>query len=918
MSSAITTAGQARISELMGTEQALVIDRMVLALIPDLDASQAVDRDQQLPDPAYIVHTADIADENKGYVGPDKVVYSIVLGSDLGDFSFNWIGTLEKDTDTVITVTTTPETPKRKTDLANNTTGNCITRNIILAFQNAQAVTGITVTAQTWQFDYEATLAQHLAGTIDPSQTGSENRHITNDQAKTWNDSIISNTARFDAFEDNFALSSEFGDNRIQAELFTTGYTIYDETETTWTINLTDGSALAVDGGAYEVHGLTVDDLHEDKAAVIRRTDNDAVLNAFYRDTTHTVWTPVPWAWKRDAGNGFIDVEYQVPARGIFDMRFESTAGASAVDPTIDYIVFIECYSGLGGDHRPPNTPSIVTPIDGATDIDEQPSITTSAYSSPVGTSIQGTEIQISTQADFATGTITDSSGTVNGISYAPAKGVLSISTLYYARARHIDQFGSASGWSDVISFTTAVSFVSVVKPTCINPESGDEMASPNGVTLISSDFTVEGGTDTHAGSQWQISTDPSFLSVLHDSGTDTENLTSYIIPDDILERGVQYYWRVRHQGATEGWSDYSNATVFSVSTYYKALYVATTGGTGTLVKVDAETLEPIQNMNGNGTTWADIGFTDGPMATDVNCGLVYGDNNKLYIAGIGGAKIARFDENCNFEQIGDLEPSTGLTLISSLTFGGGYLWAIKNGTLVKVDPDTLLAVAEYAVASDGGAGIVYMADEDNLVIGGKNTSATDDMSVFDPVADATVGNILTYASSVGRPFYSANLGRVFFIIQYNGEAFGQIAIDPETGGLDTGDKYINGLPTQYVYGGIHWSEKKQIGYVISYYGEFWVIDENATNITNVDPTDMDTGTKAASIDLDGYIFFAGRLTTSEDGAMKDIFAYNGTTRLATTATGWLDGWSQSDTIQNGGMTVNVSMTQRQSVALGG
>ena len=114
MSSAITTAGQARISELMGTEQALVIDRMVLALIPDLDASQAVDRDQQLPDPAHIVHTADIADENKGYVGPDEVVYSIVLGSDLGDFSFNWIGTLEKDTDTVITVTTTPETPNEK------------------------------------------------------------------------------------------------------------------------------------------------------------------------------------------------------------------------------------------------------------------------------------------------------------------------------------------------------------------------------------------------------------------------------------------------------------------------------------------------------------------------------------------------------------------------------------------------------------------------------------------------------------------------------------------------------------------------------------------------------------------------------------------------------------------------------------
>ncbi|VVS91075.1 phage tail-collar fiber domain-containing protein [Desulfoluna spongiiphila] len=154
MSSAITALGQTRINQLRGEEKPLVIDRMVLALVPGLDPSQPVDRNQQMPDPAHVVHTHTIDDAHKGYVNPDQVVYSMILGSDVGDFSFNWIGTVEAVTGNVITVTTTPETPKRKTDLGSNTTGNNITRNVMMQFQDAQALTGVSVSAETWQFDY--------------------------------------------------------------------------------------------------------------------------------------------------------------------------------------------------------------------------------------------------------------------------------------------------------------------------------------------------------------------------------------------------------------------------------------------------------------------------------------------------------------------------------------------------------------------------------------------------------------------------------------------------------------------------------------------------------------------------------------------------------------------------------------------
>ncbi len=159
MSSAITTAGQTRINQLRGAELPLIIDRMVLALIPGLDPTLAVDRAQQMPAAGEIVHTAIIDAGHKGYVNPDQVVYSIILGSDVGDFSFNWIGLIEADTDTVIAITTMPETPKRKTNLANNTTGNNITRNFMIQFRDAQGLTGITIGAETWQFDMTSELS---------------------------------------------------------------------------------------------------------------------------------------------------------------------------------------------------------------------------------------------------------------------------------------------------------------------------------------------------------------------------------------------------------------------------------------------------------------------------------------------------------------------------------------------------------------------------------------------------------------------------------------------------------------------------------------------------------------------------------------------------------------------------------------
>ncbi|MGB3222518.1 MAG: phage tail protein [Desulforhopalus sp.] len=188
MSSAITTLGQTRINQLRGAEEPLIIDRMVLADIPGLDASVEVDRSQQMPPVEQIVYTATIEDINKGYVDPDQVVYSIILGTDLGPFNFNWIGLVEAETDIVIAVSTFLKTLKRKTDVSLNSTGNTITRNFMIQFVDAQNLTDINIAAETWQFDYQAEFSAHESLLVNTAGVGVGPRHVSSAQSKVWQD----------------------------------------------------------------------------------------------------------------------------------------------------------------------------------------------------------------------------------------------------------------------------------------------------------------------------------------------------------------------------------------------------------------------------------------------------------------------------------------------------------------------------------------------------------------------------------------------------------------------------------------------------------------------------------------------------------------------------------------------------------
>lgn len=154
MGASITLAGESLIAQKQGTQQVLEVARFVLANVPGLDPNAAVDRAGAKPPAAQIVYTADV--NRKGYVSPRQVIYSLMVGSDIGDWDFNWIG-LETAENVLLAVAYVPVQQKRR-NIPPQQIGNNVTRNFLVEFNGAQALTGLTVDASTWQHDFTVRL----------------------------------------------------------------------------------------------------------------------------------------------------------------------------------------------------------------------------------------------------------------------------------------------------------------------------------------------------------------------------------------------------------------------------------------------------------------------------------------------------------------------------------------------------------------------------------------------------------------------------------------------------------------------------------------------------------------------------------------------------------------------------------------
>jgi hypothetical protein len=204
--------------------------------------------------------------------------------------------------------------------------------------------------------------------------------------------------------------------------------------------------------------------------------------------------------------------------------------------------------------------PRNVTPAEGATSVSLTTSLTANAFLSLYGVAQNGAQFQVSKQQDFAAQVVVDS-GVLGAVTaYAIAAG-LATNTAYFWRVRYRDADQVWSTWSVPTRFATGAA--SINKPTITEPANGATSVSLM-PTLASSAFSVAGGADTHASTDWQIWTGANGTGTkIFESLADAVNKTAITIPTGKLNPNTTYYARARHNGTTYGTSSWSAESAF-------------------------------------------------------------------------------------------------------------------------------------------------------------------------------------------------------------------------------------------------------------------------------------------------------------------------------------------------------------------
>ena len=153
MASLITPQFEQYIAQQTINKGTVVFDEFIFANIPGLTAENLKNH-LTMPQAAHIVHRQAVS--QSGVINENAVVYSVTIGTEIGDFDFNFIGLVNKSKNMLAVAVQT--NPVKKTRNKNNVQGNSITRNVLLEFSGAKALTNINVAAQTWQIDFTVRL----------------------------------------------------------------------------------------------------------------------------------------------------------------------------------------------------------------------------------------------------------------------------------------------------------------------------------------------------------------------------------------------------------------------------------------------------------------------------------------------------------------------------------------------------------------------------------------------------------------------------------------------------------------------------------------------------------------------------------------------------------------------------------------
>ena len=153
MASLITPQFVRYVAEQTVARGTVQFDEFIFANIPGLNENNLAQY-LTMPTSAQIVHRQAVS--QSGVINENSVVYSVTIGTEVGDFDFNFIGLINKSKNMLAVAVQTA--PVKKIRNKNAVQGNSITRNILLEFTGAKALTGINVNANTWQIDFTVRL----------------------------------------------------------------------------------------------------------------------------------------------------------------------------------------------------------------------------------------------------------------------------------------------------------------------------------------------------------------------------------------------------------------------------------------------------------------------------------------------------------------------------------------------------------------------------------------------------------------------------------------------------------------------------------------------------------------------------------------------------------------------------------------
>lgn len=153
MASLITPQFERYVAEQTIARGTVQFDEFIFANIPGLNENNLVQY-LTMPTSAQIVHRQAVS--QSGVINENAVVYSVTIGTEVGDFDFNFIGLINRSKNLLAVAVQTDTVKKIRNK--NAVQGNSITRNMLLEFSGAKALTGINVNANTWQIDFTVRL----------------------------------------------------------------------------------------------------------------------------------------------------------------------------------------------------------------------------------------------------------------------------------------------------------------------------------------------------------------------------------------------------------------------------------------------------------------------------------------------------------------------------------------------------------------------------------------------------------------------------------------------------------------------------------------------------------------------------------------------------------------------------------------